>query len=278
MSASYSTRSAARRRAIALRVSSAGSPGPAPTSDTWPRWAGLQSCATAEARLRLRPGEVLTLWAAVSLEPEAFRPAYSAFSAWSSLGLRAAIGTPSRRQIARWRRASAIHRSRSAGRTASSASRSSAVSAGASPLVDTAIVTPSRRTVPLRNALALAGSSTALTKIRRASAAAATSRLTSGVAAATTSQAPSRSVGHEGAPRNLDAGTLDVRRDLGRDDPHAGARVDERLQLGGGHRSASDEHDVPSGERQKEWKQVTHKSKKPGKPWASRAVVASAGG
>ena len=36
ISASYSTRSAARSRATARRVSSPGSPGPAPTSETWP--------------------------------------------------------------------------------------------------------------------------------------------------------------------------------------------------------------------------------------------------
>ena len=47
----------------------------------------------------------------------------------------------------------------------------SAVRPGASPLVEIASVTPSRRTTPLRKAVALAGSSTALTKIRRASAA-----------------------------------------------------------------------------------------------------------
>ena len=53
----------------------------------------------------------------------------------------------------------------------------------------------SRRMTPLRKAVALTGSSTALTKIRRAAAAAATSRLTAGVAAATTSHASSRSAG-----------------------------------------------------------------------------------
>src|SRR5439155_990817 len=73
-----------------------------------------------------------------------------------------------------------------------------AVRAGASPLVEIAIVTPSRRMTPLRNADAFAGSSTAFTKMRRASAAAATSRLTSAVAAATTSQALSKSSGTNG--------------------------------------------------------------------------------
>ena len=60
--------------------------------------------------------------------------------------------------------------------------------------MEMAIVTPSRRTTPLRYAVALAGSSTAFTNSRRSSAAAATARFTSGVAAATTSHAPSRSV------------------------------------------------------------------------------------
>lgn len=74
--------------------------------------------------------------------------------------------------------------------------------------------------------------------------------------------------------RNLDGRTLDFRRDRRRDDPHAGARVDEGLQLGGRHGSAADEDDVPSSERQKQGKQVTHKNKKPGKRWASRAGAA----
>ena len=68
-------------------------------------------------------------------------------------------------------------------------------SPGASPLVEIASVTPSRRTTPLRNAVAFAGSSTALTKIRAPRPPPATARFTSGVAAATTSQAASRSAG-----------------------------------------------------------------------------------
>ena len=75
----------------------------------------------------------------------------------------------------------------------------SAVRPGAAPLVEIASVTPSRRITPLRNALAFAGSSTALTNTRRGSAAAATSRLASGVAAATTSHTPSRSAGSKRA-------------------------------------------------------------------------------
>src|SRR5262245_16959137 len=120
---------------------------------------------------------------------------YRALSARSSLGLRSSIGTFSRRQSSRVVRAISIQASRSPGNSASTASRTSAVRAGASPLVEIAIVTPSRRTVPLRNALAFAGSSTALTKTCRLSAAAATTAFTSGVAAATTSHTSSMSAG-----------------------------------------------------------------------------------
>src|SRR5262249_26439536 len=79
-----------------------------------------------------------------------------------------------------------------------SASRSRPASAGACPEVEIATVTPPRRTTPPAYALADWGSSTALTKIRRSSAAAATSLFTSGVAAAMTNQAPSRSEGTKG--------------------------------------------------------------------------------
>ena len=120
---------------------------------------------------------------------------YSLFNASSSNGRRFDMGTPSSFQAARCRRASRTQAPRSRGRTASSASRKSAVSPGASPLVEIASVTPSRRTTPLRNAVAFAGSSTAFTNNWRPSAAAATLRFTSGVAAATTSHAPSRSAG-----------------------------------------------------------------------------------
>ena len=150
----------------------------------------------------------------------------------SSSGLRAAIGTPSRRQIARCAarfghprgrdRAAAPRRApRAAARSARAHRRSSR-----SPRV-----TPSRRTTPLRNAVAFAGSSTAFTKTRRGSAAAATPRLTSGVAAATTSQTPSRSAGSNArAPIGTPA-PLDVGMDLRRHDRHVGAGGEQLRQL-----------------------------------------------
>src|SRR2546430_9179538 len=96
------------------------------------------------------------------------------------------------------RRAQSVHRSRSAGRSASIPSRSTPASAGASPLVETAIVTPDLRMTPPRYADAFGGSSTALTKMWRRSASRATSRLTAGVAAATTNHTSSRSADSKG--------------------------------------------------------------------------------
>ncbi len=81
----------------------------------------------------------------------------------------------------------------SGGTSSSNASRSNPASAGACPAVENATVTPPRLIVPPRYAVAFAGSSTALTNTPRASAASRTARLTSGVAAAVTNHAPSRS-------------------------------------------------------------------------------------
>ena len=151
-------------------------------------------------------------------------------------------------------------------------------SAGASPLVEIASVTPSRRTTPLRNALALAGSSTALTNTRRVSATSATWRLTSGVAAATTSQTPSRSAGSKGRWAMVIVGwclarddnlVADVRRD------HADARPggQQLRQLGRSDRSAADEQDGSSGQIQEQRQQISHKKQKgPGSCGASRAL------
>ena len=88
--------------------------------------------------------------------------------------------------------------SRSSGSTASSPSRNSPASAGAWPSVEIASVTPPLRTTPPRYAEALARSSTAFTNTCRDSAASATWRFTSGVAAATTNQASSRSAATNG--------------------------------------------------------------------------------
>ena len=79
--------------------------------------------------------------------------------------------------------------------------------------------------------------------MRRASAAAATSRFTSGVAAATTSQTPSRSAGTNAAPA-IDVGTPARSMSactLGRDDADVGAGGQQLLQLGRGDRAAADE-------------------------------------
>src|SRR5262249_26438012 len=126
------------------------------------------------------------------------RAEYSSSRARRSSGRRASMGTPSSRHRARRRSAEAIHSARSSGSSRSGASRSSPASAGARPSVEIATVAPPFRTTPPRYALAASGSSTALTKMRRSRAAAATWRLTLGVAAATTNQQSSRSSGSDG--------------------------------------------------------------------------------
>ena len=87
--------------------------------------------------------------------------------------------------------------------------------------------------------------------MRRASATSATWRLTSGVAAATTSHASSRSAGSNGRRSIVTDGGLASRIssvDLRRDDADMRAGGEQLPQLRGRHRSAADEHDGPSGQ------------------------------
>src|SRR5581483_8174980 len=90
---------------------------------------------------------------------------YNLLSASSSRGLRCSIGTLLRFHSVRCSCAASSQRSTSAGSRRSIASRNNAVSAGARPSVEIAMVTPARRTTPLRYAVPCAGSSTALTKM-----------------------------------------------------------------------------------------------------------------
>src|SRR5262245_19905653 len=75
---------------------------------------------------------------------------YRAISASSNCGRRWAIGIPFDFHLVRISRAELIQRSRSSGRSVSSPSRSNPASAGASPFVEIATVTPDRRITPPR--------------------------------------------------------------------------------------------------------------------------------
>ena len=165
------------------------SSGPLSHGTRGPRLSEIAATAELEVRPRARRRRI----------PDRARSARAAAAACAPPSARRRAAMP------RARRAPATptppDRAAAARRAPRAAARSSA---GASPLVEIASVTPSRRTTPLRNAVALAGSSTALTKMRRVSAASATWRLTSGVAAATTSQASSRSAGSNGRRISVD--------------------------------------------------------------------------
>ena len=183
-SASYSTRSArAQPRDRACASAGPGSPGPAPTSETCagphshessgPLSQGTRGSAIDQRGRRaevLRHIECAQDVRGVDAGADTARSARAAAAACA-----ASIGTPSRRHSTRCRaRIVASTAPRSRGSTASSASRRAPSAPARRRLVEIASVTPSRRTTPLRKALALAGSSTALTKTRRGSAAAAT--------------------------------------------------------------------------------------------------------
>ena len=158
--------------------------------------------------------------------------AYRRFSARSRSGRRSPIGTPAARCSCRSRPGRDDPASMSSGTSASSPSRRSPASAGARPSVETAIVTPPRRKTPPAYALAPLASSTALTNTCRSRAAAATWRFTSGVAAATTNQASSRSRGTNCALDDDEAVERgDLGPDLGRHDRDAGSRAHELRQL-----------------------------------------------
>ena len=141
-------------RCSARIVHSSGSPGPAPTRDTDPSSQLHRPTVTSAAWHHSRFSPPLR-WArriqAVQ-HLEQLRP---------PLHRHAVLLATSRRASS----AASIHRRDRAGSQASSASRSSPAIAGARPPVEIAIVTPARRTTPPAYAVALGGSSTALTKM-----------------------------------------------------------------------------------------------------------------
>ena len=118
-----------------------------------------------------------------------------------------------------------------------------------------ASVTPSRRSTPPRYAVACGGSSTAFTNTRRSSATRATSRFTSGVAAVTTSHAPSRIRRLERAPHAGDRSRLDCGGHLGRNHGDVSARGKQALDLRGGHRAGPDDEHAAAGELQEHGKE-----------------------
>ena len=119
---------------------------------------------------------------------------------------------------------------------------------GASPFVEMATVTPSRRTTPLRKAVALAGSSTALTKIRRAAAACRHLAIDLG-RRRRDDQPRAVQVGRaERAFLDRHAASGDVRVDVRRHHEDVGAGVDELPQLPGSDRAPTDQHHTAAGQ------------------------------
>ena len=265
MSASYRTRSAARSHAIALRVSSAGSPGPAPTSETRP----AQGEGSGLSLSRPRAGSP----SALCPQPCALRsplPFVQPFIASSSSGRafvhRHAVAPSSDAAGRALRAATARVRGAAAARRAPA--RNSAVSAGRLAV----------RRNGQREALAPNDTAEIRRRIRRI-----VHRVDeeppllrglrdravhSGVAAATTSHAPSRSAGANSRRDDRAPGArrrrrlVDCRRHLRRH--HADRRPGRQqlLQLGRRDGSAADEHDAAAGEVQEKGQQ--HK-KRPGK-------------
>ena len=91
--------------------------------------------------------------------------------------------------------------------------------------------------------MACAGSSTAFTKAAARSAASSTWRFTSGGAAATTHQAPSRSAVLERPAIERHAGALELRPNLRRHHRDLRARRQQPLSFARRDRSSADEHD-----------------------------------
>ena len=193
-SASYSTRSAPRRRATALRVRSAGSPGPAPTRETCPITATNLPLRDDRPRNPQRsqkhPQRISARSACSAVDRRVCSAPRAAAGAASTIGhavfasRRAVAGAP--RASTRRDRAEARHRApRARAPSAPAHRRSSKSPASRRRGVPHRSETPSRSPDrPPRSRTTGAFS-----------AAAATLRFTSGVAAATTSHAPSRSAG-----------------------------------------------------------------------------------
>ena len=112
-----------------------------------------------------------------------------------------------------------------------------------------------RRTTDMRVNEQFAGSSAELTQIRRASPASNTARFTAGTSVAVmTSQAPSRSAGANGRSSRVSRPGVgpgpDLVADLGGDDVHVGAGVEQRLDLAGGDPPGADHDAAPAGDEQ----------------------------